>query len=754
VAPSNGRLAGAVGTVPDKSNLQVSGGGNLYINAGEDIKSGLYFVGKGQGRLRADGNFSQAANAKTATLLALGDGQLDLRARGDLAVEWFLDPHVLPQVSANATGVNRSSFYSLTDDSAVNLYSVAGKTEILAREGNIKNINPRFNFTDFPESLRLLPSVLRLHAFSSDVALENKNLVLRPSSKGTFEVLADGSVTLSNSSVVIPDFDDALLPSATKPFSLGGLPNGSQIPTSPSTLFPIGLTKSSPSLFGTAQVRQGEIFHRKEPLHQADAEPVRVVARQGDVSSNLDTNVIFSDKPVWVEAGRDIVNFGVSVQHTHENQSSRFRAGRDIRYDTIGAGDFGFVLGGPGRVEVIAGRHVDFGASNGIVTEGNAKNPYLPEKGASLMVASGTAAAQDYSAFIVRYLEQADTLYLKDLLAYVLAHDSANPDLQTPDEAANQQAALAVFKKWNGNAQTEFINRVFYSELKGSAMESAQSKDYSRGDEAVALRFPNVHDGDIRLFASQLKTIQGGDVEMLSPGGQVVAGLAAGLGPLGIDKGAKGDKDDASYLGIVTVAGGAIQSFSKGDFLVNSSRAFTLQGGDILLWSNEGDVDAGRGAKTASATPPAKLRRSGEDIVFDVTQSVAGSGIGTLKANADVIPGDTYLVAPRGVINAGEAGIRSLGNLTIAAQAVVGADNIQVSGTSVGVPSSDASSLSSSVAGAGDSTAKSGDESVKSIGQDDDKALSTLDVEVLSFGAATETGPASTGEQKKDREQE
>ncbi len=55
------------------------------------------------------------------------------------------------------------------------------------------------------------------------------------------------------------------------------------------------------------------------------------------------------------------------------------------------------------------------------------------------------------------------------------------------------------------------------------------------------------------------------------------------------------------------------------------------------------------------------------------------------------------LAAPRGVVNAGDAGIVA-GNLTIAATAVLGADNISVTGVAVGVPV-DTGGLGASLAG-------------------------------------------------------
>jgi filamentous hemagglutinin len=52
-----------------------------------------------------------------------------------------------------------------------------------------------------------------------------------------------------------------------------------------------------------------------------------------------------------------------------------------------------------------------------------------------------------------------------------------------------------------------------------------------------------------------------------------------------------------------------------------------------------------------------------------------------------VEPGDVDLVAPKGTIDAGDAGIHVSGNLNIAAVHVLNATNIQSGGTSTGVPS-------------------------------------------------------------------
>ena len=65
---------------------------------------------------------------------------------------------------------------------------------------------------------------------------------------------------------------------------------------------------------------------------------------------------------------------------------------------------------------------------------------------------------------------------------------------------------------------------------------------------------------------------------------------------------------------------------------------------------------------------------------------ISGSGIGTIIGFSGVKEGDVSLVAPEGTVNAGDAGIRVSGNITIAARFVLNVDNIQVSGQSKGVP--------------------------------------------------------------------
>ena len=105
----------------------------------------------------------------------------------------------------------------------------------------------------------------------------------------------------------------------------------------------------------------------------------------------------------------------------------------------------------------------------------------------------------------------------------------------------------------------------------------------------------------------------------------------------------------------------------------------TTFGGGILAWSAEGDINAGRGAKTTVVyTPPRRVYDAVGNVALSPNAPSSGAGIATLAPIAEVPAGDVDLHAPLGTIDAGEAGIRVSGNINIAALHVVNAANIQV----------------------------------------------------------------------------
>ena len=453
------------------------------------------------------------------------------------------------------------------------------------------------------------------------------------------------------------------------------------------------------------------------------------------------------------------------MENHDANTVSTVRAGRDIVYTNKLDPFYGTVLSnpqrlavsGPGRFEVLAGRNIDLGGSNGILSRGNLDVANLPAAGADLYVmaglgqdANGRARLPDYQTFASHYFDGSATgrQALQDFFANVERQLRLN---QALSEADVQQQIADYRGKFDGMALPEKALLVFFSELRQGGVQGSAGH-YQRGYQAIASLFPaQDYQGNINLFNSQIKTESEGDINLLAPGGLINVGLAK-----------PGNTKSPSDQGIFTASGGVIRSFSKGDFLVNQSRVFTLQGDDLLLWSTTGNIDAGKGSKTASATPPPRLIFKDGAIGLDTTSIVSGSGIGQLLARAGYKAGEVDLIAPAGDVNAGEAGIRVAGDLLIAAQHVIGSDNIQVGGVSVGVPAAQGTSLtglSGSGLGAGrpeDATKgldpNKNEEALKRMKQ----ALSGLQasfisVDVVGFGPTGQSSGLSEEEKRKQR---
>jgi len=663
--PTNARLTGAIGSKPDAANLDINGGGDLTVRAGGDIKSGLFYVGQGHGSLAAGGSVVQSSSAKLHTILALGQGELAVSAGDALELETVLNPTVLKQASANGTA-NNAYFFTYGPDSAVSLTAVAGDLNLANDVAAITKAYP--SNKGLETLLTAYPGTLRATALSGDVAV-NSGFALFPAANGNLELLAGGGVSMLGT-VNVSDVDPARFSSALVPLPVSTLKD---------LLNP---------LFDLAR------YHSDPLLHQRDAAPIRIVAASGSIEGNGNRSALFS-KSAIVQAALDIRDFWVQGQNLRPSDTTSLSAGRDVVFDADANSNSRIQLDGPGRLVVAAGHNVDLGASYGIVTRGNVGNPYLPDAGASVSVlaglgrgADGSARMPDYAGFAARY----------------------------PDALGKSPAA---------------VDQMFYDVLKQTGREAATAGgDHARGYDAIATLFPEKsYQGDVNLFFSQIKTLHGGDIDIMAPGGLVNAGLA---NPGAFSK-------PASDLGIVTVGGGSVHAFARNDFLVNQSRVFTLQGGDILIWSSLGNIDAGKGSRTASATPPPQLRVDANgQFVLDTTQSIAGSGIGVLLGNAGVKPGDVDLIAPVGTISAGDAGVRAAGNLFLDGVIVGDPGGFQAGGISVGVPVADAGGVGAGLTGAS-SLANPGngaDEATKSLaesGRESEQAMARMKQALADF---------------------
>jgi filamentous hemagglutinin family protein len=393
------------------------------------------------------------------------------------------------------------------------------------------------------------------------------------------------------------------------------------------------------------------------------------------------------------------------------------------------------------------------------------ENFLLPQRGADIIALFGVGKGVDYQAVISQYIDPATaTSTINYLPALQLFVQGLNGGGALPSASA----AWTQFNALPSDLQDVFVDNVFFNELQ----VAGSTKQFAEGYQAIDALFqpavgytdncpnnicpsgpptlPRVSTGNLDLLHATIKTLQsatvpieqlggftgagavGGDIEIFGPGGNIDVGSTA----LEVNKNLK-----PSQLGILTLDNGVIDTFTDGSVLVDQSRILTVQGGNILMWSSNGNLDAGRGAKSTVDFTPLTVFFDNADVQFlNLNGLVTGAGIGTIQATSDAPAASAELVAPRGEVNAGAAGLRSSGNLVIAAAVVVNAANIAVAGSVSGVPQATSVNLGSleSASNAGGQASNAAESIAGSLNRVNPSAGQQLPaiitVEVLGYG--------------------
>ena len=322
------------------------------------------------------------------------------------------------------------------------------------------------------------------------------------------------------------------------------------------------------------------------------------------------------------------------------------------------------------------------------------------------------------------------------------------------DKLISRNSKSLISKACSAEEQNRIALEVFYLILRDTGRNHATVGNYDAGFAAIDSLFGGISGtGDILTQGRSIRTSSGGDISLFAPAGALTLANTVIGNPL-------------IPPGIITESGGKVSIFTDGNVDIGIGRIFTLRGGDMVIWSSAGNIAAGSASKTVASAPPTRvlIDPQSADVGTDLAGLATGGGIGVLATVEGVPPGNVDLIAPAGVIDAGEAGIRSAGNLTLAATQVVNASNIAVSGTSVGAPAVAAPSAPVSsatpppppppTAGSATEQEKERERERAVTGQreatKDETPLSIITVEVLGFGGGE--GPVEPRKPEEDEE--
>ncbi len=655
---------------------------------------------------------SEAANFGNGIDLLPGDGTVTVNARGDLVIDGAGNPGTVQNMT-NSTPVNfvnghkkisrtsgGSTDFSLwTSSTGIGLFSAGG--DVAPVESNSADGSQNTAASNF------YPPNLSVTSQNGNIYFGSTPVELAPSADGQLQLLAANSIIGEGAIVTM---SGAALSTVATPFNPG-------ISVNNANGFPIytNHNPNSPGLlidFG-ADTPTGA-------LHAGDVQPALVYAGTGDIlniefgqftpASGTTSQQLIAAKPFDIYAGRDIVDSGtIASPDTFLNLSptdiTSITAGRNIIESS-------FNIAGPGNLVVQAGGYINLVDQTG--TGVNAAyqggtidsigpvfdiNPNDRNSGAGISVLAGVGTAgPDYSGFADLFLNPASTLSLTNASDIINANDASlyNWLQANYGYTGTQAGAYAYFLTLGSGQQDVFLRNLYYQELNASGLEynnasSVRYKSYLLGKTAIAALFPAMnasgqpitYTGDITMTGgSGIHTEFGGNIETMTPGGQTIIGV-------------EGTSPPAS-AGFITQGSGDINIYTLNSVLLGESRVLTTFGGNIVIWSEQGNINAGQGSKTTiDYTPLQRVYDNYGNVFLSPTAPSNGAGIATLNPIPSVLPGNIDLVAPFGTIDAGEAGIRGSGNLNIAALHVLNGANIQVQGATTGVPASSAPSVGS-----------------------------------------------------------
>ena len=804
---------------PDASKLHELGGGDLVVRAGNDLSGGAYYVERGEGTLFAGGsiitNSSRtpslgnlagatpqvlAADHWLPTTLFVGKSQFDVSARGNVLLGPIVNPFMLPQ------GINNKFWYktyfsTLSADSSVDVTSFGGSvTHRLAVPGETKPILQSWmesqdllsltkpsgrrpwirlaetDLSSFSTAFTVAAATLRSTAFAGDVifqgynsgASNNPSLALFPSATGTLEVAASGNITGTLGSIItVSDADPTRVAGITNPFSYLNVKQvGTELPpfggvagqntSQGNFLGPVSLFFQDRGSYtgANAAINVQRSLHSQGILHATDGSPVRLFATGGDISGFR----LFTPKFAEISAEQDIYDVGFYIQNARAGDVSFVSAGRDLELSrtlqqpntgsstiqTAFSGDI--QVSGPGALEVLAGRDVDLGngltatdgTGVGITSIGNFRNPFLPNLGAELIVLAGIAGPTGTGPALGLAQSSLDIAGFASQLGSDLAgvNSAFLAGLGATVTALNpQQIAIVALE-------------AMFEEIRLAGTEGLATGSYARGYTAIDAFFgATTGTGNILTRSRDIRTTSGGAINIATPGG----GLTLAESITG---------DPLTPPGVITVDGGAISILVNQDVSIGQARIFTLGGGDITIWSSAGNIAAGTAARTVVTAPPTRvvIDATSAEVQADLGGRATGGGIGSLQSREGVEPANVALIAPVGTVDAGDAGIRSSGNITVAAATVINASNIQAQGSSAGVPTGPAVSApnvggltgAANSAGAGASAATTAAEKARQESAPMEETPSIIQVDVVGYGGGEEADPCS-GTSPEDR---
>ncbi|MGC3960030.1 MAG: filamentous hemagglutinin N-terminal domain-containing protein [Verrucomicrobiota bacterium] len=619
--------------------------GNVTVTAGRDV-SGHYVVRNGTGSITAGRN---AGTTTRLLALSLVTGGWNVSAAQDILLQEVRNPNGV----FNNLG-SSSSPYRYLFDYAPDAYTVLNAGNSVQLLGTAL---PRYTDAFSRNMPAIYPGTLEITAGAGGVILGN-DVILFPSPLGNLEITTTDSGSLVGTKV-------------------GGL---AQLILSDS-----GKTQYKVAGdFGIAD-------HASVPIHLNDSEPLKL-----DISGDLESVLIGSAKAAEINVGGDLINSRFDGQNLHDSDVTTINVAGDI----INRNIFTTVISDTAPNFTLFDPLLNLVYPPLAGTAAGVQNQFFYNATTKELTFQGRMTGDQLQALLTLRVRSFDangnaivdengepvTVSATFINATVLQQlYAASQDVPTDPDTGYRLGGGGQF---NITANNMDLGATVGVVSQGPRANAALANYFTEGaDINITLG------GDLDMFSTKIASLNGGDITIYADG-EINAGSRTFA------------SSDSVARGIFTSGNSDVTVIARGDINVNGSRIAAYDGGNVLVRSLEGDVDAGTGGGGAATV---------EKIYVDpITRAIRtyaptipGSGILATTFPPSLDPafptsqatvGDILVETPQGNIIASSGGIvqiplngigSSLGTVTLRAGTkdadgnVIYVGNIDASGSGV-----------------------------------------------------------------------
>jgi filamentous hemagglutinin family protein len=580
---------------PNLGGISTANGGDVNLTAGLDVISYLPMAGGTQGDA-GSGAFGAAA------------GNVTITAGRDVSGHYVVRNGTGTITAGRNAGIaTRLLALSLVSGG----WSVAAANDILLQEvrnpnGVFNNLGSssspnRFRFDYSPDAYTTLTAGNSVQLRGTplprytDIFSQNMPSIY----PGTLTVSAGaGGVTLGNDVVLYPSPIGNLSITTTDGGSLTGTKIG-------------GLTQLILSDSGKTQYRTAGDFgiadHAATPVHLNDDEPVWI-----DIDGDLSGILLGSAKRAEITVGGDMINSRFDGQNLRDTDVTSIHVSGDI----INRNEF---------TSVTVGTAPNFGLFDLVYppltgSASGIQNQFFYNPTTKALTFQGRMTGDQLQALLTLRVRTFDPFGAPIL-------DASGEPVTAPAEfisavaaqqlyAASQDVPLNPDTGYRLGGGGVFDITAHHLDLGATVGIVSQGP---RGNAALANYFTHGADinvslsGDLDMFSTKIASLNGGDITVMA-GGHVNVGSR--------DFNVSGQ----AARGIFTVDDSDVTVIAAGDINVNGSRIAAYDGGNVLVRSLFGDVDAGSGGSGSAAVEKIYVDPVTRRILT-YTPTIPGSGI-------------------------------------------------------------------------------------------------------------------------------